>query len=460
MTSRKFKTRTLQIIVLTQVVFVLWVVSQSKIRSKLHLLALLATLVFASLPAVSILAVGLGLFDSASLDLPHQRYIPLAVVATIVANQLPTVISSGMAAVGILLFGLASRPKPIPFEITSPKSSSSIIGTKSTLSEPMKAALAVILLTTVLLIDNFCVWVVAATYKPSQDMSNLPDPLQDNGQLVLRHFLGNVLRWTKGDIVQLRNSISVEWILVSGMGMSLIATELQASKIGRNLWSLSLRGLYTITMARAIRVISFVITVLPSQNPRCYFSHFPYPPPADWPTWLITGFIPQANGGCNDLIVSGHATVTSTLACVVTSVVGNRIFSAALWTLVAIDYMIEVYEGFHYSVDMWLGAVLVNLIWHSLAGVEQKSAQELQDTPVRTFYTIGEASKADWIKLSIPAMVAWIQVTGIIVPEDKANYSVVAFMIAVIYQISTSGFQHYTQHCLFCLLYIALGIYL
>ena len=160
------------------------------------------------------------------------------------------------------------------------------------------------------------------------------------------------------------------------------------------------------------------------------------------------------------MIISGHATVTSTLACVVTSVVGKPLFTTALWTLVAVDYMVEIYEGFHYSVDMWLGAILVNFIWHTLAGVENQSIQEMQGTPVKLFYGLGEASKADWIRFATPVVVAWIQVTGLVVPEDKANYTIVAFIVAVIYQISTSGFQQYTQHCLFSLLYLALGIYL
>jgi PAP2 superfamily C-terminal len=453
-TTTTSKIHQLQFLVLTQVALLTLVVSWSEIKSKLHFVGLVATLFIASLPVFTILAVGLGVFDYSSSDLPHQRYIPLVVVATIVGNQLPMVLGSGMAAAGILLFGLSSRPIPRSLEPVQEGRAAS----KSKLSGPMKAVLAVILMTTVLLTENFFIWVVSATYKPGQNLAHLPEPLQDNGQIIMRHFLNNVLEWTKRDIVRLRNMINVEWILVSGLGMSLVAVEMQGPAIQRNLWSVALRGLFTMTLARVIRTISFLITVLPSQNPRCYFSHFPVPPPADWSTWLMIGFIPQANGGCNDLIISGHATVTSTLACIVTSVVGNGLFSAALWTLVAIDYMVEIYEGFHYSVDMWLGAIIVNFIWHTLAGVEEPSA--LVGTPAKRFYGLGEASRADWIKFAIPVSVAWIQVTGLVVPEDKANYTILVFIVTVIYQISSSGFQQYTQHCLFCLLYLALGIYL
>lgn len=451
------KTLSLRGLVLAQVTLLLGVAWKSRIKSNGHLTALLATVWVVSLPVFLILTVGLGIFDTTSKDLPHQRYIPLAVVATIVGNQLPSFLSSGMAAAGMLVFGLSSRPK---VESETVKNKGSSLPKKSGLAGPMKAVLAVILMTTVLLTENFFIWVVSATYKPGQQYSKLPDPLQDNGQILLRQFLNEILDLTKRDIVKLRNMINVEWILVSGLGMSLVAIEMQGTAMKRNLWSLALRGLFTLTIARAIRTISFLITVLPSQNPHCYFSHFPLPPPEDWSTWLMTGFIPQVNGGCNDLIISGHATVTSTLACLVTSIVGKPLFTSALWALVAVDYMVEIYEGFHYSVDMWLGAIIVNFIWTVLAPIEDSALQELRGMPARQFYAIGDATRADWVKFSIPVVLAYVQVTGAVIPADKANYTIVVFIIAVIYQISTSGFQQYTQHCLFSLLYLALGIYL
>ena len=448
-------------LIAAQILLLLGVAIKSRIRSKWHLVALLATSWVVSLPFFLILAVGLGVFDKVSTDLPHQRYIPLVVLATIVGNQLPSVLSSGMAAVGMLVFGLSSRPKPTSESRRNDREDEDSSKSKqSGVPGAMNTVLAVILMTTVLLTENFFVWVVSATFKAGQDVSSLPDPLQDNGQIVFRHFLDTVLDLTKRDVVKLRNMINVEWILVSGLGMSLVAIEMQGAAMRRNLWTLAPRGLFTLTMARAIRTISFLITVLPSQNPRCYFSHFPVPPPEDWSQWLLTGFIPQANGGCNDLIISGHATVTSTLACIVTSIVGKPLFTLALWTLVAVDYIVEVYEGFHYSVDMWLGAIIVNFIWTVLAPIEEASAREQKGMPAREFFALGDASRADWIKFSIPVVVAYIQVTGAVIPAEKANYTIVAFIFVVIYQISTAGFQQYTQHCLFSLLYIALGIYL
>jgi hypothetical protein len=407
-----------------------------------------------SLPLVLILGVGLGLFGSSS-DLPHQRYIPLAVLATIAGNQFPTFLSSGMATCALVVFGLSSRPIPQKKDSDKEKQGSHL---RAMLFGPLGTVLAALLMTTVLLIDNFLIWVVSATYKPSQTLSELPTPLQDNGQLLLRHFFETSIQFSKHEIVKLRNMVSVEWILVSGLGLSLVAVELQGTAMRRNLWTMALRGIFTLTIARCIRTFSYLITVLPSQHPNCYFNHFP-PPPEDWGSWLMVGFIPQANGGCNDLIISGHATVTSTLACIVTSIVGKPLFTTALWMFVAMDYMVEVYEGFHYSVDMWLGAVLVNFIWTVLAPLEDPTRQQ-QGVAARKFYPMTESTRSDLIKYSIPALGAYLQLNGLLLSSYQANYTVLVYIFAVVYQISTAGFQQYTQHTLFCLLYMTLGIYL
>lgn len=443
-------------LVSTQLFLLALVAFKTRIQSASQLAALLFTVWVVSLPLVLISGLGLGVFDQGPSDMPHQRYIPLAVVGTIVGNQLPVFVSSALAAAAIWIFGLCSRP----IQESASEKTKNDAGKKEGLSGPVKTVLAVVCMTASLLTENFFIWVVSATYKDSQNMKTLPKPLQDNGQLVLRYLLNEFLGFVKRDVVKVRNMISVEWILVSGLGMSLVAVEMHGKAMKRNLWSIALRAVLTLAIARAIRTFSFMITVLPSQNPKCYFSHFPAPPPEDWHTWLMTGFIPQANGGCNDLIISGHATVTSTLASVVTSVVGKPLFTSSIWMFIAIDYMVEIYEGFHYSVDMWLGAILVNFIWNTLAPIENSAAQEVGSAPARSFHPFSEATRHDWFIYAIPAFVAYIQMIGILIPKDMGNYTILAFVVAVIYQLATTGFQQYTQHTLFCLLFMALGIYL
>jgi hypothetical protein len=438
-----------------QLVMMFYAASHVKTKSMNQFALVLGATWIASLPIVLSLAVGLGLFSTPA-DFPHQRYIPLVVVATIFGTALPVFLSSGFAGCGIVLFGLSSRP--IARKDDDAKQETKQSG--SLFQGPLGTVLAVILMTTVLLTENFFIWVVSATYEESQNLHTLPSPLQDNGQIVLRHLFGSILELTKREVATLRHMINVQWILVSGMGLSLVTAELQGEVIGRNLWSLGLRALFTLTIARCIRTISFLITVLPSQNPRCYFSHFPLPPPQEWFAWLMVGFIPQANGGCNDLIISGHATVTSTLACVITSVVNKPLFTVALWMFVAMDYMVEIYEGFHYSVDMWLGAVLVNLIWTALKPVEgQARLTQNGSVASQKFRSLQDTTRSDLITYSLPAVGSYVQVNGVI-PYDLANYTIVLYIGIVAFQISRFGFQHYTQHMLFCLLFVALGIYL
>ncbi|OEU18612.1 hypothetical protein FRACYDRAFT_236889 [Fragilariopsis cylindrus CCMP1102] len=450
-------------LILLDSIVLITVAAKSNIKSTSHLLSIIIATFISTLPIFLTLAVGLGISSNSMMDLPHQRYIPLTVVATIVGNQLPVYISFGMASIGIFIFGLASRPVVEEEENDNNnknKNEEDKENKKQMYSGQINAVMATLLLIAALLTENFFIWVVSASYTPSQNMATLPSPLQDNGQILLRYLFDNVLALSKRDVVKLRNMINVEGILASGLGLSIITVVLQGSSIRRNMWSMAMRGVLTLAAARSIRTISFLITVLPSQNPKCYFSHFPTPP-EDWFSWFMVGMIPQVNGGCNDLIISGHATVTSTLACVVTSVVRKPLFTTALWMFIALDYGVEIYEGFHYSVDMVLGAILVNLLFAVLAPLEEATGQMNQASLVekRKFHRIQDSTYSDIIMYLLPALGVYIQLVGFI-PQDFGNYSNMIYTAVVIYQISRFGFQHYSQHILFCLLFMVLGLFL
>jgi len=437
------------------------VLRKVNISSASYLMTVTISTFVSTLPMLLTLAAGLGMSGNSKKDLPHQRYIPLAVASTIFASQLPIYLSYGMASAGIAIFGLSSRP------IEKDNAKRSTEGVERKLNESqlkergfsgqLKAVFAVFVLVGVLLAENFFIWVVSATYEPSQNITTLPSPLQDNGQIMLRYIFHDLLNLNKRDVVALRNMINVEAILVSGLGLSLIATEVQGASMKRNLWSMAMRGVLTLAAARSIRTISFLITVVPSQSPMCYFSHFPTPP-GDWYSWLKVGLIPQVDGGCNDLIISGHATVTSTLACVVTSVVGKPLFTAAIWMFLTMDYFVEIYEGFHYSVDMFLGAMVVNFLWCVLSPLEDAGKGDHALTP-KQFHNLQDSTLSDVVGYILPALWCWVQLVGII-PHSYGNYSCVFYTITVIYQISRFGFQQYSQHCLFCLLFMALGLFL
>eukprot|EP00521_Asterionellopsis_glacialis_P019040 CAMPEP_0195326626 /NCGR_PEP_ID=MMETSP0708-20121125/9808_1 /TAXON_ID=33640 /ORGANISM="Asterionellopsis glacialis, Strain CCMP134" /LENGTH=154 /DNA_ID=CAMNT_0040394257 /DNA_START=127 /DNA_END=588 /DNA_ORIENTATION=+ len=153
----------------------------------------------------------------------------------------------------------------------------------------------------------------------------------------------------------------------------------------------------------------------------------------------MIGILPNSHGGCNDLIISGHATVTSTLACASTSVASNTKFSVALWALVAMDYSIEVYEGFHYSVDMWMGALLTSLLWRIYVTLEQDDQDEQvekddddnnkeeegnvndshTDTPVQ-WRSLAEVTTQQLLWYGLPGFGAFVVVA--VMPEAIANY--------------------------------------
>ena len=534
--------------------------TKPKIQSTTQFLSIIVATWFVSFPILLIVASGLGIdsneFTTLSSTLQklvssHEQYIPLSIVATIIGNQLPSYLTSGCVAIGLTVFGLISRPTTTT--TTTTKQVHSIASTTSSNKQqqstkkknrkrnsntnsksntkqhfrigPMHAVLATFGMTFVMLVENFLVWVVSATYKDSQQLNSLPKPLQDNGKIVMRYFVLQVLQYQH--VVKLRNMINVQWLLVTGLGLSLGTVvlygtgnnsnkntttkknlgggKIATNKIRRSLWSLAVRGLLTMSVARFLRTISFSITVLPSQNTKCYFHRFPYPPPQEWKDWLLVGFIPQINGGCNDLIISGHATVTSTMACIITSTVNKHTtFTVALWMLVIFDYMIEVYEGFHYSVDMFLGGVIVNFIWNTLSFLETNDTtnntmqdehddddddddnQEMDNSigsdnaiesgggdnvdsnndddgltqPQQSFYSMNqEVTKMEVLRYAIPPLGAYLQVTKII-PSGVGNYTIVAYILYAMMRVYKIGFDQYSQHVLFCLLYLALGVYL
>jgi len=373
----------------------------------------------------------------------HQRLIALAFVGAILCNQLPTFLSAALSSMALVIFSLSTRP------IETTKESPEVVASRR--KGQLRAVFSALCLVLVLLMDNFFVWVVAATYYPSH--SGRPQPLQDNGRLVQQYGFEQLLNLSRRDVQQLRATVNIEWALVAGLAAAFVVCELQWVP-KRTLYSLVTHAVITLASARFIRVVSFLMTVLPSQMPDCYRHHFPNPPPEDWPSWLREGFLPMANGGCNDLIVSGHATVTSVLACISASVAGHWAFSLAMWSMLAVDFMIEVYEGFHYSVDMWMGALFTVMLWRILAPIEAADAAIHK----REFYHLSETSPQDMVLYAMPAVGAYLALASF--PQSTANYCILLYFAAALVQIVRHGINHYVQHILFCLLYLALGIYL
>ena len=393
---------------------------------------------------------------AATSSLSERRLMPLAVVATTVFAQLPAVVGSAFAAICIVIFSLITIP-------SNRRMQSHFQG------NALPVLLAALLLVAILLTENFMVWVVSATFDAGQRRETAPEPLQDNGRSLIQSLTQGLAKY---EVVGLRRVWNVQGALVACLGASFVLAEIYGK---RQLYSLGLRAIMTLAAARTIRTISFLATVLPSQNKQCYIQHYPYPPPTDWQEWIWVGILPASNGGCNDLIISGHATVTSTLACISASVSDDPVFSASLWAMVVLDYMVEIYEGFHYSVDMWLGMVLVCLLWRALDFVESPKLQshssrnDEEKNKERYDMTIGSPKRITILLYSTPALVAFVQLS--VLPSWTGNFLVVLYTLitAVLYlgfsyrnedRARAALFQHMAQHTLYCLLMMAIGIYL
>jgi PAP2 superfamily C-terminal len=311
---------------------------------------------------------------------------------------------------------------------------------------------------------------------------------------------------SKVEVVGLRRLWNTQWVLVACMGAALFCVQVQQNRPQpnkqqmrrsgsggggrRTLFGVATRAVTTVAVARTVRTVSFVLTVLPSQVHNCYAQRFPPLDPQlrnDTVAWIMVGLQPRSHGGCNDLIISGHAVITSTLACVATSVAGNPLFSAALWTMVVMDYAVEIYEGFHYSVDMWLGLVLVVLLWRVLRPLEggeaasNPSLERIDDDDNNNKNDAGSTTPASTSAAGLdlsgavvylpPALVTYIQLNFL--PEATANFIIIGFVLAaaVLYVVFVVRSQqkheqqkqflmHYIQHVVLCLLVLALGVYL
>lgn len=155
------------------------------------------------------------------------------------------------------------------------------------------------------------------------------------------------------------------------------------------------------------------------------------------------------------------------MACAATSVADDPIFALALWSMVVLDYAVEIYEGYHYSVDMWLGMVLVSLLWNVFKFIEgDTDGRRRSSGPTPTQQSI---SLRNVIIYSPPALVAYLQI--IVLPESTANILILFYAGSAVFilfnfvwkatkETKKQIYMHYVQHILLCLLFLALALYL
>jgi len=386
---------------------------------------------------------------------PYQRFIPLTLVMAVVGTHLPAFLACGISTVAVVVFSLATMPDPASTRLSKARG-----------MPDFNAALrSTILMTVALLGENFLIWVLSATFEPGWNIETAPPPLQDNGKTLIKHFFSNL---ADDEVLGLRKMWNTQWVLVLCLGVSFFVVEIFHPV--RSLYSVGTRAFLSIAILRFTRTVSFLLTVVPSQIEGCYDLRFPgsNPPPTEWSDWLWVGFLPRTKGGCNDLIISGHAIIMSTIACVATSVANDPLFSLALWSMVFLDYCVVVFEGLHYSVDMFLGVVLSSLLWKVLQPLESPSSMHVPH--INTSLEKGNTlTIRNVIMYATPAVVAYLQL--VVFPIWTANIVIMAYIVTalIIYFKFVFGeekvpkkqpYMHLMQHVVICVLFMALGVYL
>ncbi|KAL1295447.1 uncharacterized protein LOC107618829 [Arachis ipaensis] len=237
-------------------------------------------------------------------------------------------------------------------------------------------------------------------------------PLPDSGQWILlalnEKLPSAIVALLRAPIIGLHHYL----MLFIMLAFSVLCDSVKAPGFG-----LGARYMFTMAIGRLLRAISFASTIFPSPRPWCADGRFrvpahphpwlqkyyiPYqsdhiairqvirldeayvdigkpvdeyrpnwgamsflidflrPTASEGPTWY--SLLKKAEGGCNDLIYSGHMLVAVLTAMAWTEAYGGY-SSALVWLLVAHSAQREVRERHHYSVDCVVAIYVGILLW-------------------------------------------------------------------------------------------------
>lgn len=118
------------------------------------------------------------------------------------------------------------------------------------------------------------------------------------------------------------------------------------------------KGARCLTIARFLRMCLYSMTVLPSPKSWCRF------------TDPVDPFQIRVGGACNDLLYSGHVTIY-TLTAIAITILSRRsswkicryILPLSIWFHVLQVILAAILERHHYSIDMFLGFIVILLMW-------------------------------------------------------------------------------------------------
>jgi DNA mismatch repair protein MutS2 len=207
----------------------------------------------------------------------------------------------------------------------------------------------------------------------------LTPPLQDNLELgydmLLRRLppaAADALEW----------SLAHEWIGIKEKLVALIALGFAAvfDAVPFSGFGMCTRFVACVAYARAIRTVAFLLTVLPNPRPGCYARRFP-PVPDTVADFLRIGFgRMRSGGGCNDLVLSGHAVIYAAVCCAY-SEFAPGVASKVLWMALVRSSIRGPLTHQHYSVDMFLASAVTALCWRACEGVYPRQARLVPRKP-------------------------------------------------------------------------------
>eukprot|EP01052_Picozoa_sp_SAG31_P030636 SAG31_NODE_3160_length_4608_cov_1.972943_3_plen_298_part_00 len=120
-------------------------------------------------------------------------------------------------------------------------------------------------------------------------------------------------------------------------------------------------GFLKLGALRLLRATVFLCTTLPNPHAGCYLERFEKAEQDHgwWHMALLPGSYDLAKlGGCNDLLYSGHCTVSATIVAIVSQVPRFGRISAFLFFWLAGDALVRIQNRNHYSVDVWLAIII------------------------------------------------------------------------------------------------------
>ena len=198
-------------------------------------------------------------------------------------------------------------------------------------------------------------------------------PLQDNLEVAYGMLLRR-LPPAAADAVEW--SLAHEWIGIKEKLVALIALGFAAvfDAVPYSGFGMCNRFVACVASARAIRTVAFLLTVLPNPRPGCYSRRFP-PVPDTVAEFLRIGFgRMRSGGGCNDLVLSGHAVIYAAVCCAYSEFYPG-VASKILWFALLRSSVRGPLTQQHYSVDMFLASVVTALTWRACESVYPRQAR-------------------------------------------------------------------------------------